>query len=136
VVSGERPLDRRLTDRQPVQRGVKLVLINDAEAELLAEAGAGGLWRQRAGAGELGTGLEQAADDKRQDQIATAVALRAEQTIEADLARRPEGGKVMACWSCGMTMPPLSSTLKPATRSAGQSERLSRVRFLTLPPSR
>src|SRR6202043_2756575 len=38
---------------------------------------------------------------------------------------------VMASWSLGMTVPPLSSALKPAIRSCGQSERFNRVRFLT-----
>jgi hypothetical protein len=75
------------------------------------------------------------------DQIATAVAVRAEQTIEADLARHPEGGGDMpmrqrAGDGDGLLVlrdevPPLSSILKPATQSAGQSERLSRARFLT-----
>src|ERR1700758_2491470 len=43
---------------------------------------------------------------------------------------------VMASWSWGMTVPPLSSALKPAIRSCGQSERFNSVRFLTLPASR
>src|SRR5260370_34428120 len=38
---------------------------------------------------------------------------------------------VLASWSGGMTVPPLSSALKPAIRSCGQSERFNRVRFLT-----
>src|SRR5260370_40445342 len=38
---------------------------------------------------------------------------------------------VMASWSRGMTVPPLSSALKAAIRSCGQSERFNRVRFLT-----
>src|SRR5271165_4273968 len=35
---------------------------------------------------------------------------------------------VMASWSWGMTVPPLSSALKPAIRSCGQSERFNSVR--------
>src|ERR1700722_18021123 len=38
---------------------------------------------------------------------------------------------VMASWSLGMTVPPLSSALKPAIRSCGQSKRFNSVRFLT-----
>ena len=34
---------------------------------------------------------------------------------------------VMASWSLGMTVPPLSSALKPAIRSCGQSERFNSV---------
>ena len=37
----------------------------------------------------------------------------------------------MASWSLGMTVPPLSSALKPSIRSCGQSERFNSVRFLT-----
>ena len=43
---------------------------------------------------------------------------------------------LIASFSLGMTVPPFKSVLKPAMRSGGQSERLSSVRFLTLPPSR
>ena len=43
--------------------------------------------RQRAGGGQLGAGLDDAADDECQDEIAAAVAARAEQPVEADLAR-------------------------------------------------
>src|ERR1700720_2883448 len=79
--------------------------------------------------------------DQGQDEVAAAVAVRAEQPIEADLARCAEGRvdmtngnermMVMASWSLGMTVPPLSSALKPAIRSCGQSDRFNSVRFLT-----
>ena len=35
---------------------------------------------------------------------------------------------LIASFSLGMTVPPLSSALKPAIRSLGQSDRLSNVR--------
>src|SRR5215831_18637689 len=92
VVFGKRRLDRRLADGKPVEGDVELVLIDRAEAELLAETRAGRVRRQRAGGGKLGAGIEQTADDEGQDKIATAVAVRAEQTVETDLARRSEGG--------------------------------------------
>jgi len=96
VVFGQCCLDRRLADGEPVESGVELVLIDHAEAELLAQAGAGGVRRQRAGGGELGAGIQQAADHQGQDQIATAVAIWAQQAIEADLARGAERGGDMA----------------------------------------
>jgi hypothetical protein len=92
------------------------------------------------GGGELGAGIEQAADDEGQDQVATAVALGAKQAIEADLARcaercgdmpmrqRADDGDGLP--SGGITVPPLSSILKPAMRSCGQSDRFSRVRSM------
>ena len=43
VVFGERRLDRRLADGQPVESGVEFVFVDHAEAELLAQAGAGGV---------------------------------------------------------------------------------------------
>ena len=90
VAFGEGRLDRRLAHREPVQSAVEFVLVDHAEAELLAQAGAGGVRRQCPGGGELGARIEQAADDESQHQVATAVALGAEQTIEANLARRAE----------------------------------------------
>ena len=41
--------------------------------------------------GKLGTGIEDAVDHQGQDEVAAAVAVRAEQPIEADLARGAEG---------------------------------------------
>jgi hypothetical protein len=64
---GEGRLDRRLADRQPVESAVELVLVDDPETELLAQAGGGGVGRQRAGGGKLGAGIENAADRERQD---------------------------------------------------------------------
>ena len=92
VVFGERRLDRRLADGEPVEGGVELVLIDRTEAELLAEAGAGRVRRQRAGGGKFGAGLEQTVDEEGPDKIATAVAVRPEQAVETNLARRAEGG--------------------------------------------
>src|ERR1700730_4894448 len=53
-------------------------------------------WKSRypataAGGGKLGPGIEDAADHQGQDEVAAAVAVRAEQPIEADLARGAEG---------------------------------------------
>jgi len=92
VVFGERRLDRRLADGEPVEGGVELVLIDRTETELLTEAGAGRVRRQCTGGGKLGAGLEQTADHEGQDKIATAVAVRPQQAVEADLAGRAEGG--------------------------------------------
>jgi hypothetical protein len=43
------------------------------------------------GGGQLGTGIDDAADHQGQDEVAAAVAVRAEQPVEADLARCAEG---------------------------------------------
>ena len=87
---GEGRLDRRLADRQPVECAIELVLIDHPESELLAEAGGRSVRRQRAGGGKLGAGIEDAADHQGQDEVAAAVAVWAEQPIEADLARCAE----------------------------------------------
>ena len=50
---GKGRLDCRLAHRQPVEGGVELVLVDDPESELLAEARARGLGRQRAGGSQL-----------------------------------------------------------------------------------
>jgi hypothetical protein len=143
---GEGRLDCRLADRQPVECAVELVLVDHPETELLAKAGGRRVRRQRPGGGKLGTRIEDAANGEGQDEVTAAIAVWAKQPIEADPARRAEGRvdmtmrnermMVMASWSWGMTVPPLSSVFKPAIRSCGQSERFKRVRFLTLPASR
>src|ERR1700726_3028073 len=88
---GEGRLDRRLAYRQPVEGPIELVLIDQPETELLAKAGSRGVRRQRPGGGKLGPGIEDATDHQGQDEVAAAVAVRAEQPIEADLARGAEG---------------------------------------------
>ena len=87
---GEGRLDRRLADRQPVECAIELVLVDHPESELLAEAGGRRVRRQRAGGGKLGAGIEDTVDHQGQDEVAAAVALWAEQSIEADLTRRAE----------------------------------------------
>jgi hypothetical protein len=47
--------------------------------------------RQRPGGGEFGDGVEDAADQQGEDEVAAAVAVRAEDSVMADLARRAEG---------------------------------------------
>ena len=114
VVFGERRLDRRLADGQPVDSGAELVLIDHAEAELLAQAGAGGVRRQCAGGGELGARNQQAADDQGQDQIATAVAIWAQQATEADLARGAERGGDMELIAEPRIRPPAHRAMRLA----------------------
>jgi len=87
---GKCRLDCRLADRQPVECAIELVLVDHPETELLAKAGACRVGRQRPGGGKLGTGIEDAADREGQDEVAAAIAVRAEQPIEADLARGAE----------------------------------------------
>ena len=93
---GKRRLDGRLADCQPVQCAIELILVDHPESELLAEAGGRGVRRQSPGGGKLGTGIEDAADHEGQDEVAAAVAVWAEQPIEADPARRAEGSVNMA----------------------------------------
>ena len=90
MAPGQRRLDRRLADRQPVESAVELLLVDGTEAELGPEAGAGGLRRERARRRELRAGIEDPADGEREDEIPAAVALRSNEPIEADLARRAE----------------------------------------------
>src|ERR1700738_1258086 len=88
---GEGRLDCRLAAPQPVECAIEFVLVDHPETELLAKAGGRGIRRQRPGGGKLGPGIEDAADYQGQDEVAAAVAVRAEQPIEADLARGGEG---------------------------------------------
>src|ERR1700730_12360642 len=88
---GEGRLDCRLADRQPVECAVELVLVDHPDSELFPKAGSRGVRRQRPGGGKLGPGIEGAAGRQGEDEVAAAVAVRAEQPIEADLARGAEG---------------------------------------------
>ena len=146
MVFGERRLDRRLADGEPVEGGVELVLIDRTEAELLTEAGLAVSGDSARAAASLEPGsrrrLTTRARTRSRQRLPSGPSRRSRPILRAvprAAATCPYGSErmmVIACWSLGMTVPPLSSILKPAMRSAGQSERLSRVRFLTLPPSR
>ncbi len=90
VALGQRCLDRRLALQQPIQRAVKFVLIDRTETEQFAEARCGGGRRQRAGGGELGCGIENAADQKAEHKVTATSTAGAEDTVEADLERGAE----------------------------------------------
>ena len=81
-----------LTLQQPVQRGVEFVLIDLAEAEHCTEARCGSVGRQCTGGGELGRRIEDPADQQGEDEIAAAIAVRAEDTVEPDLMRGAKCG--------------------------------------------
>jgi hypothetical protein len=140
---GQRYLDGGLALVQPVERGVEFVVIDLAKTEHFAKAGGRGGGRQRPRGGKLGDRIEDAADEQRQDEVAAAIAVGAEDAVKADLARRAEGcgdvavGQprvtVKASCSSGMTVPPLSTPRRPSTWAEDQSERLHRVRLRTLP---
>jgi hypothetical protein len=96
MLPGQRRLDSGLALQQPVERGVKFVLIDFAETEHGSQARRGRGGGEGAGGGELRGGIQDAPDDHRQQEVAAAVAIRAEDTIEADLVRCPEGCGDMA----------------------------------------
>ena len=89
---GQCRLDGGLALQQPVECCVKLVLIDFAETEHRSQARRGRCGREGAGGGELRGGIEDAPDDHGQHEVAAAVAVRAEDAVEADLVRRAEGG--------------------------------------------
>src|SRR3954463_6090008 len=93
---GECGLDGGLGCRQPVECGLEFVLVDAAEREHVAEARGGGGGRQRAGGGEFGCGVEDAADDEGEHQITAAMAVGTEQTVEANSAGGAEGGDDVA----------------------------------------
>src|SRR6202042_1414294 len=78
--------DGRLAHQQPVECGVEFVVIDVAETERFAEAGGCGGGREGAGRGQLRDGVEDAANEHRQDEVAAAIAVGAEDALEADLA--------------------------------------------------
>src|ERR1700722_15859763 len=75
---GQRGLDGILTLEQPVQRAVEFVLID------LAEAGCGSGGGQCTSGGELGRWIEDPTDQQGKDEIAAAIAVRAEDAVEPD----------------------------------------------------
>ena len=92
MAPGQRGLDGRLALQQPVQRGVEFVVVDRTEAEHFAEAGSGGGRRQRSCGGQLRCRFENAADEQGEDEVAAAIAVGAEDAVEADLACRAKGG--------------------------------------------
>src|ERR1700722_17148715 len=89
---GQRGLDGRLTLQQPVQRGIELVLIDLAEAKRFAEARCGSGGGQRTRGGELGRWIDDPPDQQGKDEIAPAIAVRAEDTVKPDLVSGAECG--------------------------------------------
>jgi hypothetical protein len=83
--------DSLLSHQQPVERGIEFVVIDVAETERFAEAGGCGGGREGAGGGELGDRIEDTADQHRQHEVAAAIAVGAEDAVEADLARGAKG---------------------------------------------
>jgi hypothetical protein len=143
---GQGGLDGGLALQQPVQGGVELVLVDLAEAKCFAKARCGGRGGERTGGGELGGGFEDPADEECEDEVAAANAVGAKDTSRPIPRAVP---RAAATWPCGrlrvtvkasrsaaMTVPPLSTPRRPSTWTAGQSDRLQRVRLRTLPPSR
>ena len=88
---GQDGFDGGLAHQQPVERGVEFVVVDVAETERFAEAGGRRGGRQRPGGGEFGDGVEDAADQHGEDEVAAAIAVGAEDAVEADLARDAEG---------------------------------------------
>jgi len=89
---GQRGLDGGLALQQPVQRGIELVLIDLAEAEHFTKARCGGVRGQRTGGGELGRWIEDPADQQGKDEIAAAIAVKAEDTVKPNLMSGAECG--------------------------------------------
>src|ERR1700687_5562860 len=89
---GQGCLDGGLARQQPVERGVEFVVIDRAEAEPFAEAGGRRGGREAAGGGKLGGGIEDAANQHGQDEVAATIAVWAEDGVEADLAGGAERG--------------------------------------------
>src|SRR5690348_12391034 len=87
---GQRGLDGGLTVQQPVQRGVEFVLIDLAEAEHVPEARCGSVGGERTSGGELGRWIKDPSNQQGEDEIAAAIALRAEDTVEPDLVSGAE----------------------------------------------
>jgi hypothetical protein len=96
VALGQSGLDGGLARQQPVECCVEFVVIDLAETERFAEAAGRGGRGERPGGGELGDRVEDAPDQQGEDQVAAAVAVRPEDAVEADLARRAEGGRDVA----------------------------------------
>ncbi|PPQ34108.1 hypothetical protein CCS01_12485 [Rhodopila globiformis] len=96
VAPGQCGLDRGLALQQPVERGIKFGITDRAEAKRFAEAGGRRGGRQRPGRGELGDGIEDAADQHSQNEIAAAVAVGAEDALEANFTCRTQRSGDMA----------------------------------------
>src|ERR1700712_2054394 len=92
VTLGQRGLDGGLACQQPVECCVEFVVIHLAKIERFAQAGGCRGRREYPGGGELGDGVKDAPDQQGEDEVAAAIAVRAEDAVKADLARRAEGG--------------------------------------------
>ena len=103
MLASERLLDRLLALAQPVERDIKLVLVDRSQSERLAEAEGRGERVEHAGGGEFGSRCDQPRHNHRNDEVAAAVASRPKQTIETDVAQRAEHGRHMPVRQRAMT---------------------------------
>src|SRR4029077_5624783 len=94
----QRGLNGGLTLQQPIQRGVEFVLVDLAEAEHCTEARCGSGRGQRTGGGKLGRWIEDPSDQQGEDEIAAAIALGPEDTVEPDPMSGAECGGDVAVW--------------------------------------
>ena len=98
---GERPLDAFLLCQQPVEGGIDLAFLDDAEAKHFAETGGGGVGIEGAYGGKFRGRRNDAVREHRQDQVAAAPTGRTarafgEQLGQAQGAGDPEDGGDMA----------------------------------------
>jgi hypothetical protein len=92
MAPGQSSLDGGLALQQPVQCGVEFVFIDRPEVERLAQTRGRRGGRQRTRGRQLGRGIEDPADQKREDEVAASIAVRTENTIETDLASGAKNG--------------------------------------------
>ena len=90
VALGELVLDAALAGQEPVEGFIKLAVLDLAEAEFPAEGAGGGFGAEAPGAGELGSGLEEALDEHGQDEVALAGGAGGQEVVEADPAEEAE----------------------------------------------
>ena len=95
---GEALLDAGLPFDQPVHRCVELVLIDVAESKQFAQGGYRAHGGQRAGGGQLRARVDDAGDDKGNDEVAEAVGAAGDEVCTPSCLRIPN---TAATWPWG-----------------------------------
>src|SRR6202022_4669952 len=131
MAAGQSGFDEGLLAAQPVERGIDLLGGDAAEPQHLAQRMAGGGGIQHPRRRQFGRRLEQAGDDQGQRQIAAAM----RRAVPSAASTWPCGSArtISTAAAAGSSLSPRNTARSCSMRSAGQRDRLARVRFLVLP---
>ena len=138
--------DGLLAGQRPVHRRIQVILVAAGDAEQLTQGAGGRFGAQPTRGRQLGARRDHLGHQHRGHQIAPPRGRRVDQLLHAqrprgaqhrgDMPVRQAAGDLKRLAHIQLRRLPLSARASASTLCSGQCDRLARVRFFTLPPSR